>query len=76
MSGWVGLESLMTAAEVAAVLRAPSSKTVTRYRQQGKLRAVRIGRGYRFDPRDVEAFIEALRAEGKNDAWIKQQEQA
>ncbi|WNM72826.1 excise [Arthrobacter phage RedFox] len=76
MTGWVGLESLMTAEEVAAVLRAPSLKTVARYRQQGKLRAVRVGRGYRFDRRDVEAFLELLRAEAKNDAWIKQQEQA
>lgn len=75
MTGWVGLESLMTAEEVAAVLRAPSPKTVTRYRQQGKLRAVRVGRGYRFDRRDVEAFVEALRAEGHTDAWIKRAEQ-
>lgn len=62
MSGWVGLEQLMTAEEVAEILRAPSSRTVSRLRQEGKLRAVRVGRGYRFDRRDVEAFIERLRA--------------
>ncbi|QGZ16931.1 helix-turn-helix DNA-binding domain protein [Arthrobacter phage LittleTokyo] len=75
MSGWVGLESLMTAEEVAAVLRVPSVKTVARFRQQGKLRAVRVGRGYRFDRRDVEDFVEALRTEGKRDAFIKRMEQ-
>ena len=62
MSGWVGLESLMTAADVAEVLAVPSSRTVDRLRKSGELRAVRVGRGYRFDRRDVEAFIEALRA--------------
>lgn len=65
----------MTAEEVAAVLRAPSPKTVTRYRQQGKLAAVRVGRGYRYAREDVEAFIEALRGEGHTDAWIKRTEQ-
>ena len=74
MSGWVGLEALMTAEEVAAVLRAPSSKTVTRYRQQGKLRGLKVGRGYRFDRRDVEAFVEVLRAESKQEQfWNREQ---
>lgn len=60
----------MTADEVADVLRAPSSKTVARLRQTGKLRAVRIGRGYRFDRRDVEDLVERLRADGKTDQWL------
>lgn len=63
MSGWVGLEQLMTAEDVAAVLQVPSTKTVARLRTQGRLRALKVGRGYRFDRRDVEAFIESLRAE-------------
>ncbi|AYN58268.1 helix-turn-helix DNA-binding domain protein [Arthrobacter phage Kepler] len=63
MSGWVGLEQLMTAEDVAAVLQVPSTKTVARLRQQGRLRALKVGRGYRFDRRDVEDFIETLRTE-------------
>lgn len=51
----------MTAADVAEVLAVPSSRTVDRLRKEGKLRAVKVGRGYRFDRRDVEAFIETLR---------------
>ena len=73
MSGWVGLEKLMTAEEVADVLRAPSPKTVARLRQTGKLRAVRIGRGYRFDRRDVEELVERLRADGKTEQWLATQ---
>lgn len=61
MSGWVGLEQLMTAADVAEVLAVPSSRTVDRLRKEGKLRAVKVGRGYRFDRRDVQTFIETLR---------------
>lgn len=61
MAGWVGLEQLMTAADVAEVLAVPSSRTVDRLRKEGQLRAVKVGRGFRFDRRDVEAFIESLR---------------
>lgn len=61
MSGWVGLEQLMTAEDVAEVLAVPSCRTVDRLRKEGQLRAVKVGRGYRFDRRDVQAFIESLR---------------
>jgi excisionase family DNA binding protein len=67
VSGWVGLEKLMTAEEVAEILRAPSVRTVGRLRQEGKLRAVRVGRGYRFDRRDVEEYVEGLRVEAKRE---------
>ncbi|WAB09146.1 helix-turn-helix DNA binding protein [Arthrobacter phage Eesa] len=74
-SGWVLPESLLTAEEVAGILRAPSPKTVARYRQQGKLRGVRVGRAYRYDRRDVEDFIEKLRVTAHNEAWIARAEQ-
>ncbi|QOI67682.1 excise [Arthrobacter phage Orcanus] len=73
-SGWVLPESLLTAEEVAGILRAPSPKTVARYRQQGKLRGVRVGRAYRYDRRDVEDFIEALRVTAHNEAYLAKQE--
>lgn len=52
----------MTAEDVAAVLAVQSTRTVDRLRKTGELRAVKVGRGYRFDRRDVEAFVESLRA--------------
>lgn len=75
MSGWVGLESLMTAEDVAAVLRVQSVKTVARLRQQGKLTALRVGRGYRFTREDVEECIGRLRSEGATARWINEAEQ-
>ncbi|ASR83207.1 HTH DNA binding protein [Arthrobacter phage Abidatro] len=68
MSGWVVPASLLTAEEVAGILRAPSPKTVARLRLRGELRGVRIGRAYRYDVRDVEALIEQLRNENKEQA--------
>ena len=74
MSGWVGLESLMTAEEVAEILRAPSTKTVARLRQQGKLAGVRVGRGYRYAREDVEDCIGRLRAAGAVERWANEAE--
>ncbi|UVK62576.1 excise [Arthrobacter phage TaylorSipht] len=73
-SGWVVPASLLTAEEVAGILRAPSPKTVARLRQRGELRGVRVGRAYRYDARDVEALIEALRTTAHNEAWQAKQE--
>lgn len=72
MSGWVGLESLLTAEEVAEILRAPSTKTVARLRLTGKLAAVRVGRGYRFAREDVEDCIRRLRADGAVERWANE----
>ena len=62
MSGWVGLDELLTAEEVAAVIRADSVKTVARLRKTDQLPAIRVGRSFRFDRRDVAAWIERQRA--------------
>ena len=64
MTGWVGLDRLMTARDVADVLAAPSTRTVDRLRRAGAIPAVRIGRGYRFHPEDVQAYLDKVRAEG------------
>lgn len=76
MSGWVMPASLLTAEEVAGIMRAPSSKTVARYRQQGKLRGFKVGRAYRYDVRDVEAFIESLRSGAAVEQFYASKEQA
>lgn len=68
MSGWVGLDELLTAEEVAEVLRADSVKTVARLRKQGHLRAVRVGRTFRYDRRDVADYIERARSLHTTDA--------
>lgn len=61
MTGWVGLERLLTADEVAEVLAATSTRTVDELRRTGALRAVRIGRSWRFHPDDVKALVDELR---------------
>lgn len=61
MTGWVGLERLLTADEVAEVLAATSTRTVDELRRSGALRAVRVGRVWRFHPDDVKAFVDELR---------------
>ncbi|WPM94289.1 hypothetical protein VB1_CDS0040 [Arthrobacter phage Marchesin] len=63
----------MTAEEVAEVLRAPSPKTVARLRQTGKLRGVRVGRGYRYARADVEDLILDLREAGRTEQWLATQ---
>lgn len=49
---------LLTVVEVADVLKV-SPRAVRRYIAQGKLRAVRFGRGYRVELAALEAFIRA-----------------
>lgn len=61
MSGWVGLDELLTAEEVAEVLRVPSVKTVAALRKAGRLKSVKVGRTFRFDRRDVQDFIDRNR---------------
>jgi len=34
-------------------------QTVLTYIKSGKLKALKLGRGYRIDPRDLENFIES-----------------
>ncbi len=55
-TGWL-LEGLMTAEEVARVLRCGPSR-VHRLRRAGDLPAIYVGK-HVFDPEDVRAFIKA-----------------
>lgn len=64
-----GMEKLLTTADVSKLLGI-SRTTLVRYIYEGKdglkLKARRLGRGYRFLPEDVDAFIEA--SEVKDDS--------
>jgi len=51
-------ELTMTAADVAKILGV-SHVTVTRLCKEGRIRHTKIGGQYRFDPRDIEEYIEA-----------------
>ena len=57
MTGWVGLEALLTRDEVAELLRAKGPRTVDRLRLAGKLRGVRVGREWRYRREDVAEFV-------------------
>ena len=53
-------ETLMTAAEVVQKLRIESrnpARTLAYYRDQGKLRGVRIGKQFKYRPVDIDNFI-------------------
>ncbi len=54
--------ALLTSREVAARLRV-TERTVYSLRKRG-LRCVRVGDAIRFDPTDVDDFIEANREQG------------
>lgn len=50
------MEKLLTVKEVTKILKV-HWQTVLEYIRQGKLIAVRMGRGYRIDERDLQTFI-------------------
>jgi excisionase family DNA binding protein len=52
------MDKLFTVEEVSEKLQV-HWQTVLNYIKSGELRAVRIGRGYRIDPEDLQSFIEA-----------------
>ncbi len=51
---------LVTKDEAAAVLQV-TPRVVLRLVRAQKLAAVRVGKAWRFDPRDIEAFVDAQR---------------
>lgn len=63
MSGWAGLDGLLTEVEVAEVLKATGPRAVAHLRRKGELVGVRVGRSWRYHPDDVNAFVD--RARGK-----------
>lgn len=62
VTGWVGVDHLLTPADAAARL-AVSMWTLARLRRDGDLRAVRVGGAWRYDPADLSAYINQNRSE-------------
>ncbi len=54
------METYLTVEQVASQLQL-HWQTVLTYIKSGRLRAVRLGRGYRVDPKDLETFIESIK---------------
>lgn len=54
------MDTYFTVEQVASKLQI-HWQTVLTYIKSGKLRAVKLGRGYRIDPNDLEKFIESIK---------------
>lgn len=54
------METFYTVGQVAEKLQI-HWQTVLSYIKSGKLRAVKLGRGYRIDPDDFNKFIESIK---------------
>lgn len=54
---------LLDATEVAAILKC-SESTIYKLVESKSLRHIRLIRGIRFDPKDIEAFIEGRKRGG------------
>jgi len=54
------MDKFLTVEEVAEKLQV-HWQTILTYIKSGKLRAVKLGRGYRIDPEDLHSFIEAMK---------------
>ncbi len=55
------MEKLLTVEQVASLLQV-HWQTILNYIKAGKLRAVKLGRGYRIDPADLKRFIESQKS--------------
>lgn len=65
-AGWVLPEGLLTAEEVAGLLRATSPRAVHRLRLAGKLPGVRVGRSWHYHHDDVTAYVNNERTREEN----------
>lgn len=54
------MERFLTVEEIATKLQV-HWQTVLKFIRSGKLRAVKLGRGYRVDPNDFSRFIEDMK---------------
>lgn len=58
------MERLLTVNETAKILRL-NSETVARYIREGKISAVKLGRVWRVEEKDLEKFIRERKREAK-----------
>lgn len=54
------MEKFYTVEEIASKLQV-HWQTILTYIKSGKLRAVKLGRGYRIDPEDLKDFLERMK---------------
>lgn len=54
------METFLTVEQVSEKLQV-HWQTVLRFIKTGKLRAVKLGRGYRIDPNDLDDFVESIK---------------
>ncbi len=54
------METYLTVEQVASQLQI-HWQTVLTYIKSGRLRAVKLGRGYRVDPKDLDDFVESIK---------------
>jgi excisionase family DNA binding protein len=54
------MDTFFTVEEVASKLQV-HWQTILSYIKTGKLRAVKLGRGYRIDPQDLYTFVEGMK---------------
>lgn len=54
------MERFLTVEEIASKLQV-HWQTVLKFIKSGKLKAVKLGRGYRIDPVDLAQFLEELK---------------
>jgi excisionase family DNA binding protein len=59
-TGWVGVDHLLTPTQAAQAL-AVSTWTLARLRRDGLLAGVAVGGAWRYDPADIQAFINTNR---------------
>lgn len=64
--GWILPEALLTAEEVAGILRATSARAVHRLRIAGKLPGVRVGRCWHYHRQDVVDYVNNERKQHGN----------
>lgn len=64
--GWILPEQLLTADEVAGILRATSARAVHRLRIAGKLPGVRVGRSWHYHQQDVTDYVNTERKRNGN----------
>lgn len=58
------MEKFLTVEQIASQLQI-HWQTVLQYIKSGKLRAVKLGRGYRVEQSDFDEFIESLKTKKK-----------
>lgn len=64
-AGWILPEQLLTADEVARILRATSARAVHRMRTAGKLPGVRVGRSWHYHQQDVTNYVTTERKQNE-----------